>query len=227
MLEKLINELLASNEVTFEVLNKAENSELEELIYIKKKSKHKDKRAELTVKDLNILKDYNITEFITKVVKEEVKNIYTYCNASGYIFTIPKDEELAEIVNESSESGTQDLYLNTIGRALRKIAFPYFTIAKIEVVISDNVLDSASGNSSKPIIYSIAFKTGKGIDDLIIYNDCNDNKVSSTNFSFTEEAGHSMVVEKSINLIYEKYKKIADEKVDHLERVLAILTSTR
>ena len=227
MLEKLISELLASNEVTFEVLNKADSSNIEELIYIKKRLKSRDKRTELTVKDLNALKDYNITEFITKVVKEEVKNIYTYCNASGYIYTIPKDEELAEIVNDSSESGTQDLYLNTVKRALRKIAFPYFTIAKIEVVISDDILNSASGKSNNPIIYSITFKTGKSIDDLIIYNDGHDNKVSSTNFSFTEDVGHSMVVEKSINLIYEKYKKIADSKVDHLKRVLAILTSTR
>ena len=227
MVEKTISELLASNDITFEVLNKAESSSIEELIYIRKISKCRDKRKELTVKDLNIIKNYNITEFIIKVVKEEVKNIYTYCNASGYIFTIPKDEELAEIVNESSESGTQDLYLNTINRALKKIAFPYFTIAKIEVVVSDDILDSASGNSNKPIIYSIAFETGEGIDDLIIHNDCNDNKISSTNFSFTEDEGHSMVVEKSINLIYEKYKKIANDKADQLERTLAILTSKR
>ena len=225
MLEKLISELLASNEVTFEVLNKADSSSIEELIYIKKRLKSRDKRTELTVKDLNALKDYNITEFITKVVKEEVKNIYTYCNASGYIYTIPSDEKLAEIVNGSSESGTQDLYLNTIKRILTKNVFPYFSIAKIEAVISYDVLDSIPNNSNTPSIFSITFKTGASTDDLVIHY--NNNKVSFTNFSFTEEVGHSMVVEKSINLIYEKYKKIADEKVDHLERVLAILTSTR
>ena len=77
MAEKTISELIASNEVTFEVLNKADSSSIEELIYIRKISKCRDKRMELTVKDLNNIKNYNITEFITELVKEEVKNIAT------------------------------------------------------------------------------------------------------------------------------------------------------
>ena len=225
MAEKTISELIASNEVTFKVLNKADSSSIEELIYIRKISKCRDKRMELTVKDLNIIKNYNITEFITELAKEEVEKIYTYCSTVGYIFTLPEDEELMKITNDSSESNIQDLYLNTIKKILRKYALPYFNIIKIEAVINDDALDNISGNSNQPSIYSITFKTGSSTDDLVIHY--NSNKTSSTNFSFTEDVGYSMIVEKSINLIYEKYKKIANDKADQLERTLAILTSKR
>ena len=225
MAEKTISELIASNEVTFEVLNKADSSSIEELIYIRKISKCRDKRMELTVKDLNIIKNYNITEFITELVKEEVEKIYTYCSTVGYIFTLPEDEELMKITNDSSESNIQDLYLNTIKKILRKYALPYLNIIKIEAVINDDALDNISGNSNQPSIYSITFKTGSSTDDLVIHY--NSNKTSSTNFSFTKDVGYSMIVEKSIDLICEKYKNIANDKIDHLERALAILTSKR
>jgi hypothetical protein len=51
--------------------------------------------------------------------------------------------------------------------------------------------------------------------------------IATTNYSFTKDYGYHKTIQRCIHLINEKYKKIAKDKADDLEKVLAFLTSDR
>ncbi len=51
--------------------------------------------------------------------------------------------------------------------------------------------------------------------------------IATTNYSFVKDCGYNKTIQRCIHLVNEKYKKIASDKADQLERTLAILTSKR
>ena len=66
-------------------------------------------------------------------------------------------------------------------------------------------------------------------------NDCLSNPeilfsgdgMATANYSFIKDHGYHKTIQRCIHLVNEKYKKIASDKADQLERTLAILTSKR
>ena len=51
--------------------------------------------------------------------------------------------------------------------------------------------------------------------------------MATTNYSFIKDCGYHKTIQRCIHLVNEKYRKIAKDRADELERTLAILTSKR
>jgi hypothetical protein len=174
----------------------------------------------------------------------------------GYIYVMPDNSCLSKILDESKkdlnekdfrfllkEYSISSMVVNKIKVLIDEESLNHFlTLCK---KTTENLTEDSNYNSAVKIliedykenyifpIVKIAFEISSGrtgpMSDYLSNLEISFSRdgIATTNYSFTKDYGYHKTIQRCIHLINEKYKKIAKDKADDLEKVLAFLTSDR
>ncbi len=247
----------AKNTKLIELIEDSENqtSMLQELICFRKvKSRNSSDIKEISLSDLLAISQTDIPAIIIQRIRDSLileSKDYLAENKTenAYIYVMPYDSCLSKILDESKKDlNKKDFFnINDFRFLLKECNMSSMLVSKIKVLIDEESLDRFLASSEKTIedllkdykenyifpIVKIAFEisycyTGPMNDSLSnLEISFSKDGTAKTNYSFARDCGYNKTIQRCIHLVNEKYKKIANDKADQLERTLAILTSKR
>ena len=224
---------------------------LQELICFKKvKNRDSNDIKEISLSDLLAISKADIPTIIIQRIKDslisESKNYLTENKTEdGYIYVMPDDSCLSKILNESKKDlNEKDFFnINDFRFLLKECSISSIVVDKIKVIIDEESLDHFSTLSKKtteevvedykenyifPIV-KIAFeissdRTGPMNDYLSnLEISFSSDGLATTNYCFRSNHGYHKLIQRCMEMINEKHRKIAKDKCTDLLGILQCL----